>query len=180
MCMLYSLTYQLSLEHTWRYKAGAREAIPPIHDKGDQHNISLFPPVDYNQITPNRANKKETAGKVQQIKLNTKRTDKTKKNSVPIARPRAALRDKTKCESCDKDKHLPLSSSLPHSSRATCDESATTFTAVTLLHCINSQTNNNTAAWWVVYHSRPLMRPLVCAPCVPYNLILRVLYNVLV
>ena len=48
--------------------------------------LRFFPLVDYNQITPNRANKKETTETVQHIKSNTKRRDNKTKNSVPLAR----------------------------------------------------------------------------------------------
>ena len=59
--------------------------------------LMFLPPVDYNQITPNRANKEEKTGKVQHLKLNTKRRDnKTKKNSVPLARAcNTTIREKT-------------------------------------------------------------------------------------
>ena len=55
--MLYSLTVNevapATYQHTWWYKGGAHEAIPP-------------PSMSVNQITPNQANKKkETTEKVE-------------------------------------------------------------------------------------------------------------------
>ena len=163
-CMLYSLTVNevpatSSAYTVWWSKAGVHKAIPPIHVKGHQHI----------KVISSRTEKtrKRQRKKYSKSKWAPRRDNKTKKNSVPLARACNLPNPR------ENELNPVAKTSTPHKLAPAPLVTSNTWRIRSDIHCCYaattiSQTKTTRPRGGLSTTADPLCAP----PCVPHHLLL--------